>query len=242
MAPCGLPFVLALELATSWWSATSSGENTQTGPRDEHRQPTVGSATDPWRAAQARHRDRTDKRGQIYGQAKRSAVPRLEDVPPQSCRRHRRDRSVRRADNLVPSALWFVDHGAWQTTGHMARSNDAYDRGMDRKPDNGSLRMGAASPLSDPRSRWSVWRSFHPATSINGHSRSADVSAFPMAKRICRTADRFDPTGIPRPRCCVRRVPPPSPPVSYMKYYNGARTHPSLGKEARSSVPAHGPG
>ncbi len=32
-----------------------------------------------------------------------------------------------------------------------------------------------------------------------------------MAKRICRTADRFDPTGMPRPRCCVRRVPPPSP-------------------------------
>ena len=113
----------------------------------------------------------------------------------------------RGADNLVPSALWFVDHGAWQTTGHMVRSNDASDRGMDRKPDNGSLRMGAASPLSDPRSRWSVLRSFHPTTSINGHSRSADVAAFPMAKRICRTADRFDPTGMPRPRCRARRVP-----------------------------------
>jgi len=32
-----------------------------------------------------------------------------------------------------------------------------------------------------------------------------------MAKRVCRTADRFDPTGMPRPRCRVRRVPPPSP-------------------------------
>src|ERR1700716_2142043 len=93
----------------------------------------------------------------------------------------------------------------------MVRSNDASDRGMDRKPDNGRLRMGAASPLSDPRSRWRVWRNFHPTTSINGYSRSADVSAFPMAKRICRTADRFDPTGMPRPRCCVRRAPPPSP-------------------------------
>src|SRR6476646_604063 len=30
-----------------------------------------------------------------------------------------------------------------------------------------------------------------------------------MAKRICRTADRFDPTGVPRPRCCVRRATPP---------------------------------
>src|SRR5260370_8136249 len=36
--------------------------NMQTDPRDEHRQPPVGSATDPWRATQARHRDRTDER------------------------------------------------------------------------------------------------------------------------------------------------------------------------------------
>ena len=67
--------------------------------------------------------------------------PRVEDVPPQSCRRHRRDRSVRRSDHLVPSALWFVDHGAWQTTGPMVRSNNASDRGMDCKPVHGSLRM-----------------------------------------------------------------------------------------------------
>src|SRR5713101_7842651 len=195
----GFRFYWHWEVATSGWPANSSAGNMQTDPRDEHRQPTVGSATDPWRAAQARHRDRTDQRGQIYGQAKRSAVPRVEDVPPQSCRRHRRDGYVRRADNLVPPALWFVDHGAWQTTGHMVRSNNASDRGMDRKPVHGSLRMGAASPLSDPRSRWSVWRSFHPTTSVNGHSRSADAAAFPMAKRICRTADRFDPT---RPSWC----------------------------------------
>src|ERR1700704_2074461 len=31
-----------------------------------------------------------------------------------------------------------------------------------------------------------------------------------MAKWICRKADRFDPTGMPRPRCCVRRATPPS--------------------------------
>ena len=34
----------------------------------------VGSAADPWRVAQARHRDRLDHR-QVHGQAKRSAVP-----------------------------------------------------------------------------------------------------------------------------------------------------------------------
>src|SRR3984893_6853926 len=88
--------------------------------------------------------------------------------------------------------LYGVDHGTWQTTGHTVRSNDASDRGMDRKPDNRSLRMGAASPLSDPRWGWRVWRRVHPTDAINGHSRSADVAAFPMAKRICRTPDRLE--------------------------------------------------
>src|SRR6476660_2450905 len=39
--------------------ATRSAGNTQANPLDGHRQPPVGSATDPWRAAETRHRDRT---------------------------------------------------------------------------------------------------------------------------------------------------------------------------------------
>jgi hypothetical protein len=30
-----------------------------------------------------------------------------------------------------------------------------------------------------------LWRDLHPQTSIHGHSRPADIGAFPMAKRIC---------------------------------------------------------
>src|SRR5712671_4838389 len=67
--------------------------------------PFVGSATDPWRAPQARHRNRTDQRGQVYGQETRPAISRLADVPSQSCRRHRRDGSVRRADKAVSTAM-----------------------------------------------------------------------------------------------------------------------------------------
>jgi Autotransporter beta-domain len=51
-------------------------------PRDEHCQSAVGSAADPWRTPQDRHRYRTDQRGQ-HGQAKRPAIPKLEDVPSQ---------------------------------------------------------------------------------------------------------------------------------------------------------------
>src|SRR5258705_12397515 len=86
----------------------------------------MGSAADPWRVAQARHRNRADECGQVYGQAARPAVPRMEDIPPQSRRRHRRDGSVRRADNLVSSALWTADRGARPTTDRMARRHTAH--------------------------------------------------------------------------------------------------------------------
>ncbi len=108
----------------------------------------AGDTAHPRRTAQARHRNRTDQRGQVHGQAKRPAIPRLEDVPSQSCRRHRRDGSVRRTDNLISSALRLVDCGAWSTADFMVWRHSASDRRMDRKSDHGSLRLGTSSPLS----------------------------------------------------------------------------------------------
>ena len=172
-----------------WKSRSHSGRgtagNTPAGPRDEHRQPAVGSTANPWGAPQARHRHRTDQRGQVHGQAKTPTISRLEDVPSQSCRRHRRDGSVRRTDNLVSPALRFVDCGAWPTEDFMVWRHSASDRRMDRKSNHGSLRLGTSSPISDPRSGWGLWRGLHPKASINGHSRSTNVAALPLANRIC---------------------------------------------------------
>src|SRR5258706_1706636 len=84
MAPRWLPIILALEIESAGWQAHSSIGDTQAYPRDEHCQSSVGSASDPWRTPQARRRYRTDQRGQVHGQATRPAVPRLEDIPPQS--------------------------------------------------------------------------------------------------------------------------------------------------------------
>src|SRR6266404_4399623 len=127
-----------------------------------------------------------------------------------SCRRHRGDGSVRRPDNLVSFALRLADHGAWPAADSLVWRHIASDRTMDRKSAHGSMRLGTGSPLSDPRSGRGLWRALRPKTSINGHSRSTDVATFPMAKRICRATHRFDPTGVPRPCCCVRRAASPS--------------------------------
>src|ERR1700730_13931614 len=84
VAPRRVQIVLALEVTRSWWPTNLTDRDTQAYPRDEHCQSAVGSAADPWRTPQARHRCRTDQRCQVHGQAKRCAIPRLEDIPPQS--------------------------------------------------------------------------------------------------------------------------------------------------------------
>src|ERR1700730_15262980 len=148
MAPRRVQIALAVEVAAPWWPTNFSATATQACPRDEHCQSAVGSAADPWRTPQARHRYRTDQRGQVHGQAKRPAIPRLEDVPSQSCSWDRCDGFVRRADNLVSPALRLVDCGAWSTADFMAWRHSASDRRLDRKSDHGSLRLGTSSPLS----------------------------------------------------------------------------------------------
>src|SRR5258707_3086949 len=147
----------------------------------------MGIVGDQWRVAQARHRNRADECGQVYGQATRPAVPRMEDIPPQSCRRHRCDGSVRRGDNLVSSALWTADRGAPPTTDRMARGHCASDRRMDCKSDYGSFRLGTGSPLSDPRSRSGLSECLHPTTSIDRHSLPTNVATLTVAKWMCRT-------------------------------------------------------
>jgi hypothetical protein len=42
----------------------------------------------------------------------------------------------------------------------------------------------------------SYWRGVPSASSRHGHPRSTDLVPIAVAKRICGTADRFDPTGV----------------------------------------------
>jgi hypothetical protein len=64
LASCRVQVLLALEVTSSFRPTGGSGQNTAADPRDEHCQSAVGSAVDPWRIAQARHRDRPDQRRQ----------------------------------------------------------------------------------------------------------------------------------------------------------------------------------
>ena len=51
VAPRRLQIVLALEITTSFRPTDGCGRSTTADPRDERRQPAMGSASDPWRVA-----------------------------------------------------------------------------------------------------------------------------------------------------------------------------------------------
>ena len=68
---------------------------------------------------------------------------------------------------------------------------------MDRQSAHRGMRLGANPTLPGPGSRWRLRRDIHPPHPIDRHSRPPDVSAFTVAKRLRRAADRLDPQGMP---------------------------------------------
>src|SRR3981081_1168545 len=119
MALRWLPIVLALEIGATLRSADCAVRNSSADPRDEHRQPVVGRAENPWGASQARHRWRPDQRRQVYGTEEGPSLAGMEDVPSQPCGRHCRHGPLLRAYNRVPAALWIADRGPWSAANPM---------------------------------------------------------------------------------------------------------------------------
>jgi hypothetical protein len=103
MAPPGLPPVLALALAIR--TAVSGSRDAQADPRDEQRQPDLGSTPNPRRIAQARHRDQPSDSCQVYGAKTRDPFRDLAQLSAQSGGGYRRDRHVRRGVRFVPAAV-----------------------------------------------------------------------------------------------------------------------------------------
>ena len=81
LAPLGLPALLAMEVAFTWWAAQGPDRGSQLDPANERREPAVGRATDPRRTAEARDRGRAVNGRQVHGQASAKRFgPDLEDV------------------------------------------------------------------------------------------------------------------------------------------------------------------
>src|ERR1039458_7905429 len=81
MAPSGLPSVL--EMALQIRAAFSGARDSRSDSADERRQPALGCAPDPRRAAQARHRGQPSDRREVHGAKAGNTFSELADFPAQ---------------------------------------------------------------------------------------------------------------------------------------------------------------
>ena len=70
--------------------------------------------------------------------------------------------------------------------------------------------MGPGTNIPAVGSRPGLWSGFYPTPARHGYSRSTNFAAVAMAKCLCRTADRLDPTGMRRSYRGLRRTAPSS--------------------------------
>jgi len=84
LAPRWISIVLALQIEAARREAESAAGDPSADPGHELGQPALGRTSHPWRAAEARHRYRPDKRCKVHGAGETRAVTGLEDVSLQS--------------------------------------------------------------------------------------------------------------------------------------------------------------
>jgi hypothetical protein len=168
---------------------------------------------------------------QIHGKDEETPIARVEDVPAKPCRSDRIDGSVCCSDALLSAALWLGDSLARPAPNLMARSDSKPDRRMGCPAIHRNPRLGMDTEVHRPRSRRDLWRNFHPRLRAMGiRDRPAPRSPWQNGhtERLIGSIrrERLDHVVIFGERH-LRHVL-----LSYMHYYNSARTHLSLNKDA----------
>ncbi len=196
-----------------------------------------GCTPDPRRAAQAGHRRRSVHRGEVHGEAPAAAVSELGDFPAQPCRRRCCDRSVGRDDDRLQAALLpgRLAHGRRKLV-HYAITAHPTDEWMARQ-------ILEAFPWDEApkylvRDRDAVY-----GEAVKRRVRGLSIRDRPIAPRSPwqnRYVERL--IGSIRRECLdhmivlggshLRRIM-----KNYVTYYNTARTHLTLGKDAPTRRP-----
>jgi hypothetical protein len=147
LAPRWISSLLALEISVPRWSAIDPGGRSPIDPRDERRKSVVGRSAHSWRAAQARHRCRTDHGSKVHSEETPTAFTGLENLPQQPCRRHRVHGSVLGANGLVWAVVRAVNFAAQSSRASMVGRNCPPHRRVDSLSTNRGIWVAASAAL-----------------------------------------------------------------------------------------------
>jgi transposase InsO family protein len=232
LASCWFSFVLAMEVAISRRQTEGGARRPAVDPRHEPRQPAVGRSPDPWRTPQTRHRRWSNLGRQIHGKTQETPISRLEDVPSQPRRWDRLNGSLRRSDTLVSPALRLAHSMPRPAPNLTAGSDGTPERRMDGPATHRSLRLGTPTEVHHPRSRLCLWRIFTRRLRAMGIRDRPTAPQSPWqnghTERLIGSIRRecLDHVVVFGERHLRHAL------LSYMHYYNSARTHLSLNKDA----------
>ena len=221
-----------MEVAISRRQTEGAVRNSTIDPRHEPGQPAVGCSPDPWRTPQAWHRRWSNLGRQVHGKTQETPISRLEELSPQPRRRDCIDGPVCRPDTLISTALWFADSTARPPPNLRAGSDGTPERRMYGPATHRSLRVGMEPTLPRPRSRPVYGEIF------TRRLRAMGIRDRPTAPRSpWQNGHTERLIGSIRRECLdhvvvfgerhLRHVL-----LLYMEYYNNARTHLSLNKDA----------
>ena len=102
------------------------------------------------------------------------------------------DRFLRRSNGDVQTASRAAHHPPRTAPAGACRCHRQSDGGLDRPPDLRGLSLGHGAQI--PYLRWRLWGSVQATGQRHGHQGSPYGTTLALAKRLCRTADRINPT------------------------------------------------
>ena len=103
---------------------------------------------------------------------------------------------VRCPNHWLQNTLRLRDCAALSQRSRLDQRHNKPDRGVGRTSDHRGLSLGRGSPLYDPGPRSDLRHRCHTAIARHGHSGQAHCTSLTLAERLCRAADRINPSRV----------------------------------------------
>jgi len=196
LAPPGIQTLLGVEEPTSKRSPYDRDGAARADSANEPRQPALGRAEDPRRAAETGSDGLASDGVEVHAQAPPPAVAGVANVFKESRAGSDRVGFVHGSHSHLSSPVRARGAEPRPTPAGAFQCYRASDRGMDGAAVARGVRAGGGAPVSDPGPRPGLWRTIFASGQDIGHPGSGYCASLAVAKRVCRAGDWLNSTGM----------------------------------------------